>query len=211
MTSTVLIVSRILVPLTVLLATSAPALVMGSFDDNGPLLLLNFSSVPDEVENLKEVHSTVVTFTPVTPEGKTVDLATLPKDCVIELRVANEQVVTITTPRLFFLNDSAPDNFTFTLLGRFLGRTEVEMVLRNSKGVTFARRRLPIAVERPMNTLNHIFIYSIIALVSMAYVNMGSTLDLDVVKKVIKKPVAPAVGLACQYGFMPLVSFSTIF
>ncbi|CAG0919431.1 unnamed protein product [Notodromas monacha] len=175
-----------------------------------PMMLLNFTLSPDEIVGLKEIHSTEVSFAPVLPDGKPLDLSSLPDDCLITLKVLNDQVVNITTRTVFHLNDTDEfgDNFTFTLRGRFLGRTEVELVLKNKQGVIFAQRRLPVSVVRPMNTLNHIFIYSIIALVSMAYINMGSTLDFDVVKKVVMKPVAPAVGLACQYGFMPLVSFA---
>lgn len=34
----------------------------------------------------------------------------------------------------------------------------------------------------------------------------GARLDLEKVKGFLKKPVAPAIGAACQYVLMPLVS-----
>merc|ERR1712135_66025 len=34
---------------------------------------------------------------------------------------------------------------------------------------------------------------------------MGCTLDMDVVKETLKRPIGPSIGFCCQYLFMPLV------
>ena len=60
---------------------------------------------------------------------------------------------------------------------------------------------------RTKTVWEHVFISSVILLVSIAYVNMGCAIDLDVIIRTIKKPVAPAIGVSSQYVFMPLVSF----
>ena len=52
------------------------------------------------------------------------------------------------------------------------------------------------------------FSYSVAILVSLAYVNMGCAMDLEVVRKTLKKPVGPAIGFICQYCLMPLISYA---
>ena len=37
-------------------------------------------------------------------------------------------------------------------------------------------------------------------------VNLGSQLDLEIIKEVLKKPIGPAVGFASQFIVMPMVS-----
>ena len=54
--------------------------------------------------------------------------------------------------------------------------------------------------------MDKIFIHVIILMVIVAYVNMGCAIDLNVIKETLRRPVAPAIGLASQYLFMPLVS-----
>lgn len=44
-------------------------------------------------------------------------------------------------------------------------------------------------------------------LVALNNVNVGCQLDLQVVLAQLKKPVAPMIGMLCQFGFMPLVSY----
>lgn len=58
--------------------------------------------------------------------------------------------------------------------------------------------RLPRAVDKA-------FIYTVAVLVSVAFINMGCMLDLEIVKATLKKPIGPAIGFCCQYIFMPLV------
>lgn len=35
---------------------------------------------------------------------------------------------------------------------------------------------------------------------------MGTQMDAEVIRKVVKVPVGPAIGFGCQYMLMPLVS-----
>ena len=45
-------------------------------------------------------------------------------------------------------------------------------------------------------------------LISVAYINMGCAMDLDVVKESLRRPVGPAIGFVCQFLVMPLISFA---
>lgn len=60
-------------------------------------------------------------------------------------------------------------------------------------------------MQRGQRVLDKIFIHVVIAMVIVAYINMGCAIDLQVIKQTLRKPVAPAIGLASQYLFMPLV------
>lgn len=64
----------------------------------------------------------------------------------------------------------------------------------------------PFQVQRGQRVLDKVFIHVIILLVIVAYINMGCAIDLKVIKETLRRPVAPAIGLASQYLFMPLVS-----
>ena len=58
----------------------------------------------------------------------------------------------------------------------------------------------------PCRTLNSIFTLVLMLMVIINTVNMGSQLDINVIKEVFKKPIGPAVGFASQFVVMPLVS-----
>uniref|UniRef100_A0A6G5ABV2 Putative sodium bile acid cotransporter n=1 Tax=Rhipicephalus microplus TaxID=6941 RepID=A0A6G5ABV2_RHIMP len=46
-------------------------------------------------------------------------------------------------------------------------------------------------------------------LVALNNVNVGCQLDMHVVLSQIKRPVAPAIGMFCQFIFMPLISYGS--
>ena len=66
---------------------------------------------------------------------------------------------------------------------------------------------MPISVVRKKTIQSKIFSYSVAIIISLAYINMGCALDLNVVKDVIKRPIGPAIGFLCQFVLMPLISF----
>lgn len=69
-------------------------------------------------------------------------------------------------------------------------------------GQSLSNRVTVIRTQRPVDKA---FIYTVAILVSIAFINMGCTLDLGIVKETLKKPIGPAIGFCCQYIFMPLV------
>ncbi|CAG0880971.1 unnamed protein product [Cyprideis torosa] len=103
-------------------------------------------------------------------------------------------------------------NFTFNITGVFLGHTTFHVRVRDPNGTIQAESPMvQLSVLRQESILEKIFIWSVMGLVSMAYINMGCTLDLSVIKGSLIKPFAPAVGLLSQYFFMPLASFGLAF
>ena len=67
---------------------------------------------------------------------------------------------------------------------------------------------MKVSVVRKKTIQSKLFSYSVAILVSLAYINMGCAMDLEVVKQTLKKPVGPLIGFICQYFIMPLLSYA---
>jgi len=103
---------------------------------------------------------------------------------------------------------------TVNVTGTFLGFTKVRAEVEethpdDSVGVTHGVRPLQLVVTRSKakKTASKIFGYSVAALISLAYINMGCALDFEVMKKVLKRPIGPLIGFISQFMFMPICSF----
>ena len=104
----------------------------------------------------------------------------------------------------------------FKLHANFLGFAKVSAEVRtaspssSSSPLVAARAQEPLKVSavRFKTLESKLFAYSVAALISLAYVNMGCALDLDVVRQTVRRPVGPAIGFACQFVVMPLLSFA---
>lgn len=103
---------------------------------------------------------------------------------------------------------------TVNVTGTFLGFTNLraEVVETDESGKTYVHHgsdRLDVVVTRSKakKMASKIFGYSVAALISFAYINMGCALDLEVMKKVLKRPIGPLIGFISQFLFMPICSF----
>lgn len=63
-----------------------------------------------------------------------------------------------------------------------------------------------VSVIREPSQAQIIFTILVTIIISINNINMGCLLDLDMIRKVLKAPVAPVIGFCCQFLFMPLVS-----
>ena len=109
----------------------------------------------------------------------------------------------------FFRNDpSFTRNWSNALVveGVFLGVTSVR-VQQVEPQPSPASAHLPVIVRRGQSLISKVFIYSVAILVSLTYVNMGCALDLKVVGSVLRRPIAPSVGLLSQYLIMPVAAY----
>ncbi|XP_036319494.1 sodium/bile acid cotransporter-like [Rhagoletis pomonella] len=96
----------------------------------------------------------------------------------------------------------------FTANAIFLGYTSVHMELqKNSHEPQISQQLMKIIVTRPMNLIDIIFNVCIASFVIIIYVNFGAVLDLADLKAIVIRPVGPAIGLFCQFGVMPVLSF----
>lgn len=64
-----------------------------------------------------------------------------------------------------------------------------------------------VSVLRTKTVQSRIFAMSVALLISIAYINMGCAIDLQVVKETLKRPIGPLIGFIAQFVFMPLISF----
>merc|ERR1719322_1554322 len=111
-------------------------------------------------------------------------------------------------PREWFL--------TVNITGTFLGFTKLESSVektsaaRSEQLIHHGQEPLYVTVTRSKDkkTASKIFGYSVAALISFAYINMGCALDLEVMKKVLRRPVGPLIGFLSQFLFMPISAFA---
>lgn len=134
--------------------------------------------------------------------------------------------------RLLYTSEWSNQSFNFSVKGLFLGRTSVFVSLcppndtsgrlsQRESGVNQSRNGDPdgakvlsvessieyhVAVIRNVRAVDHIFLVLVTVLVICGSVGIGCKVDLAVVKEVLVRPVAPAIGFGCQYIIMPLVS-----
>ena len=94
----------------------------------------------------------------------------------------------------------------FNISGHFLGVTKVQAEIKN-KDQVLAKESMNVEVVRKKTIQSKVFSYSVAILVSLAYINMGCALDIEVVKNTLKRPIGPAIGFICQFLVMPLLSY----
>ena len=163
------------------------------------------------------------------------DIAELLADNVItdnSTRAAFLLYLPSTQPEAFF-------SFTVAIRGVFLGRTFISFSLgepdldyiqdsnqtvappilrilerRLNIDKVMQLEKLPfhylISIIRPLRLLDRIFNWSMSVFVLACNIGMGCKIDLQVIKRVMKRPLAPALGFVSQFGCMPIVSILKI-
>ncbi|CAG0916422.1 unnamed protein product [Notodromas monacha] len=157
---------------------------------------------PERIDKLVEGTSQVVSWTIPKHWNASEMLAPV----LLQPEVDNLQIADVSSVDTVYLNRASDKNFSFTVNAKFLGRTFVRVSPVGLKDDSFGDI-LEISVIRRDTVLDKIFLYSVVTLVSLAYINMGCSLDLKVVWDTIRRPVGPAVGISCQYLCMPLLAF----
>jgi hypothetical protein len=122
------------------------------------------------------------------------------------------------TPQRFSIDQVQPLNdgsglhkVSFNVTGNFLGYTEVCATALGSNNQSEEFKCLAVSVIRESGAIDKAFTYSVAALVTVIYVNMGAALDIRTIKETIKKPYGPIIGFCSQFFIMPIVRNSFIF
>ncbi|CAG0892206.1 unnamed protein product [Cyprideis torosa] len=102
------------------------------------------------------------------------------------------------------------------VVGNILGysRLFLDVVYKPNNSNQVASERVleyQLTFIRSSETLDKIFTYFLTVLIVFNNINMGCQLDIQIVWKVLKKPIGPAVGLVSQFLFMPLFSFGVTY
>jgi len=135
---------------------------------------------------------------------------------------ANPDIVAVSSEKVIVCQCepfSSSNTSQFVVRGQFIGRTVVNVetlnatVANSANGLpgTVINTSLPVidyhvSVVRKIRFIDHLFLGLVSIMVICANVGMGCKIDLAVVKEVLTKPIAPAIGFSCQYLIMPLVS-----
>ena len=94
-----------------------------------------------------------------------------------------------------------------TVRGLRMGRTSLECRIEDN--VTMwapLQGKYKIAVIREPHVLYPVFLGMVSIIIVCVNIGMGCALDLEVVKTVLRRPVAPAIGFFSQFLVMPIVS-----
>ncbi|XP_073827973.1 hepatic sodium/bile acid cotransporter-like [Musca autumnalis] len=99
----------------------------------------------------------------------------------------------------------------FTVEAIFLGRGEISVELhRPSQAewqVETALETLEVIVLRSIGTMDLVFQILVGCFVMILYVNFGAVLELDALKRILIKPIGPAIGFVGQFMVMPILSY----
>ena len=91
----------------------------------------------------------------------------------------------------------------FTVKAQFLGKTFLHVYENGQK----LEENLEIIVTREERLIDKIFKFSVAILMAVMMTNFGACLDIDTIKQIIVRPLAPFLGLLSQFLFMPVMSY----
>lgn len=63
-----------------------------------------------------------------------------------------------------------------------------------------------VKVVRRGRVIDEVFKYASATMAALIYINFGCALTWSEIRKNLKRPVGPAIGLFCQFCFLPIVS-----
>lgn len=88
----------------------------------------------------------------------------------------------------------------------FVGKSVI--LCKDNKTYQNIEGKLDVRVIREQTVVDTIFVATVATLVCIIYINFGCALDWNEPKKIIKKPIGPAIGFAGQFVLMPLVNIT---
>ena len=126
----------------------------------------------------------------------------------ITLVSTNDDVIYVIHHTHYDINCSiTQQQFTFDVYANRLGHANLTAVIDYDNG--HAIRLAPhveVTIEHDRTALNDIFIIVIAVFMVVLSFGFGCRMQLEVLQEIMKKPVAPAIGLVCQFVLMPIVS-----
>jgi len=142
----------------------------------------------------------------------------------LKLASADPDIAAVSSEKVILcqcdLAGSTSNMSQFVLRGIFLGRTVINVETLNATQLVKSVNQRPlkvinaslpvvdyhVSVVRKQRLIDHLFLAMATIMLICANVGMGCKIDMAVVKEVLRKPIAPAIGFGCQYFIMPLVS-----
>ena len=100
--------------------------------------------------------------------------------------------------------------FELNIKGKLLGVSQLDIMAVNNNGSDIINVSLRVFVLRKIRMIDQVFFVVVAVFLFVIFIAFGCKLELEVVKECLKKPIAPGIGLACQYLAMPLVSYFSV-
>lgn len=102
------------------------------------------------------------------------------------------------------------------LNGHFLGEARISVQLHDAMlnsssdpdNLAQNDSTLHALIVRPERVIDHVFVGSIILLMSLVYINFGAALNMEVMQGLLSRPVGPCIGFITQTVGMPLLSYA---
>nr|XP_050023872.1 ileal sodium/bile acid cotransporter-like [Dermacentor andersoni] len=135
---------------------------------------------------------------------------TTPGSRTISVTSADSGVATVDVSQVYLQAGVNDTGFNLTVRGVFVSYTKIffkTCLLEDDVETNCTESSYLVAVLRNPTVLQQSFPYLIAIIVSINYVSMGCQIDLKLIVDTLKKPLPPFLGCACQFLFMPLVSY----
>ncbi len=167
--------------------------------------LWNFEFAPESALTIRNAESEVVNLNITTNEsGFNFPLA-------LKFTEEDSDNFLVSNSTINLDNVKSFQNIPVQIRAKFLGRTKLNLRLieSNNENNTVATHTYDIIILRSKRgvLLSSIFTGVIAIFVIMNTFLMGTQLDIEVIKEVVKRPFGPIIGFCCQFCLMPLVSF----
>ena len=136
-------------------------------------------------------------------------------DVDVHLTSADVQIADVIGPSVLPLcrrRSHSAQTAEFRVVGRFIGTVQFTFQLKAVNG-TLAEDSLhyDVIVIREVGFFYMIFIVVTIIFVIILNIGFGCSIDIEVVKEILRKPIAPAIGFLCQFALMPMVSTTILY
>ncbi|XP_075528928.1 ileal sodium/bile acid cotransporter-like [Dermacentor variabilis] len=135
---------------------------------------------------------------------------TTPGNRTVSVTSADTGVATVDVSQVYLQAGVNGTGFNLTVRGVFVSYTKIffkTCLLEDDAETNCTENSYLVAVLRNPTVLQQSFPYLIAIIVSINYVSMGCQIDLKLIVDTLKKPLPPFLGCACQFLFMPLVSY----
>lgn len=138
-------------------------------------------------------------------------IANLDNRDYVQLRSENDAVAAVKDQKLTFMEQNRANrtfDAYFDVSGVFLGSTNIFVEIKNKGNVSEkSEETLNVTVLRPHRVIDRVFVYSVVILVSILYINFGAAINVSTIGDILRKPVGPLICFVCQFLLMPLIAY----
>ncbi|UJR18266.1 hypothetical protein I4U23_005169 [Adineta vaga] len=108
-------------------------------------------------------------------------------------------------------NNYSSNSIHINIEARHLNRTfirySMQMISFNHT-INYVNCSVPVLILPPDRLSTKFYLTSIPFIIIFVSIQMGILLDLEVLKEIVRRPIAVAIGFFCQYGLMPIIAFA---